>query len=167
MAPALVSCPPPRKRQHSPSFDLFSAPTTGPGTPSTRPPRGPGHGSSAPQHPPSRHLSKLDALSFSSWVPTPRLTQQVLLFTLRECFLHVYPGGKGGHSVRTGPKPPEANLAAPGERSAHGTAQDGTKEAQRKDASAGDGESGPSRFLIGLEVKLQKKKKKLKNTALV
>lgn len=64
--------------------------------------------------------------------------------------------------MRTGPKPPEANSAAPGERSAHGTAQDGTKEAQRKDASAGDGESGPSRFLIGLEVKLQKKKKKIK-----
>lgn len=57
-----------------------------------------------------------------------------------------FPQGKRGHSVRTSPKPPEANLAAPGERSAHGTAQDRTKEAQQKDTSAGDGHQGQAGF---------------------
>lgn len=53
---------------------------------------------------------------------------------------------EGGHSVRTGLKPPEINLAAPGKRSAHGTAQDGTEEAQRQDTSAGDGHRGQAGF---------------------
>lgn len=59
----------------------------------------------------------------------------------------------------------EAHLALPGKCPVHGNMHPsvGQKEAQHKDTeslcgSAGDGESGSGRFLIGLEVKLQEEK---------